>query len=170
MLILLIGPKGSGKSYVGRLLESALKVRFLHVEPLWMEYYADCERESRARSITEGIKTVRPAIVAALREHDHVCVETTGASPEILDDLISLGTAAGVLLVRIHAPLTTCLARIATRDTTHQILMDTEAIKQVYALSSKVTARFAVTLENVSLTDHEILEAFAPFLGPIDAA
>jgi predicted ABC-type ATPase len=170
MLVLLVGPKGAGKSYVGRLLESALKVHFLHVEPLWMSYYAECDRLNQPRSILEGIKRVRPAIDLALQAHEHVCIETTGASAEIFDDLVAAGAASGVLLVKIHAPLSTCLERIETRNPTHQIPVDVDTIRKIYELGSARGCQFDLTIENVSLSDREIAEAFAPFLGRGDAA
>lgn len=165
MLILLVGPKGAGKSYLGRLLESALQVHFLHVEPLWISYYAECDRLNRPRSIVEGIQRVRPAIDAALKAHKHVCVETTGASPEIFHDLVAAGAASGMLLVKVNAPLETCLQRIETRDPTHQIPIDMDTIRKVHELASACDAQFDLIIENVALSDREILEAFAPFLG-----
>jgi len=90
MFVLLVGPKGSGKSHIGRILERRLGVSFFHVEPLWMSYHAECARSGRRPDIPEGIARIHPLIADALRAHEHVCVETTGASPEILDDLLSL--------------------------------------------------------------------------------
>src|SRR5512134_1557953 len=103
MLILLIGPKGSGKSHIGRLLESAFNIHFFHVEPLWMKYYAECREAGREPSIGEGVRRIHPAISAALGSYRHVCVETTGASREILDDLLSLGGTSNTLLVKVSA-------------------------------------------------------------------
>lgn len=84
MFIVLVGPKGSGKSHIGRTLERHLGVHFLHVELLWMSYYAEGRAAGREPSIAEGIARVHPRIVDALRSHEHVCVETTGAPPEIV--------------------------------------------------------------------------------------
>jgi shikimate kinase len=60
MLVLLVGPKGSGKSHIGRILEQQLGVSFFHVEPLWMSYYAECQASGRQPVITEGIAKVLP--------------------------------------------------------------------------------------------------------------
>lgn len=164
MLIVLIGPKGAGKSYVGRLLQSAGKAHFLHVEPLWMAYYAECDRLGRARSIPDGINAVRPVIISALQQHRHVCVETTGGSRDILDDLLNAGAAAGVLVVRINAPLKTCLNRIEARDPTHQIPVPSDTIQEIYELNRNSKEPVALTLENVSMSDADILASFSRFL------
>jgi shikimate kinase len=160
MLVLLVGPKDSGKSHIGRILEQQLGVSFFHVEPLWMSYYAECQASGRQPVITEGIAKVHPLIVDALRTHEHVCVETTGASAEILNDLLSVQHPAKTLVVRVSAPLDLCLERITARDQTNQIPMDVESIRKVYALTETAELRPDLTLENVQLSEADIVSLF----------
>ena len=166
MLILLIGPKGSGKSYIGRLLEERLGVHFFHVELLWMAYYADCGEAGRGPSIEEGIARAHPSVAKMLEEHSHVCVETTGASREILEDLMRLGEGTGLLLVRVKAPLEVCLKRIAARDQAHQIPVDEAMIRRIFELSEALDLPFDVVLENTSLTKQQLLVQVASLLRP----
>lgn len=160
MLILLVGPKGSGKSHVGRLIEARLGVHFFHVEPHWMGYHADCAAAGRPVSIAEGIGRVHSLIADQLRSGEAVCVETTGASAEILDDLLVLGKHFGLLLVRVEAPLALCLKRVAARDQTNQIPMSEEGIRGVYARAAAVDLPFDIVLENKGLTEEQILRPF----------
>lgn len=160
MLILLVGPKGSGKSHIGRILERRLGIHFLHVEPLWLAYYADRTANRQSLNIPDGIQAVHPHIRQALTTHAHVCVETTGASPEILNDLLSLAPERDTLVVRLSAPLPLCLERIASRDQTHQIPMDIEKIETVYRLSASAKIDAALVLENRTLTEAEITSFF----------
>ena len=163
MLILLIGPKGSGKSHIGRLLESVYGIHFFHVEPHWMKYHDECASTGRPVSLAEGIERVRHAIADALEAHQHVCIETTGASSEILDDLRSFGASHSILLAKIEAPLSLCLERIAIRDPTSQIPMEQAEIRRVYKPGQAVDLPFDLTLENVDLSEAEILQPFAEF-------
>lgn len=160
MLILLVGPKGSGKSHIGRLLERALGVHFLHVEPLWMAWQASCREKGIEMRIEDGIEVVHPAIDAALEHHDRVCVETTGASPEILADLLRLGQRHGLFVARVHAGLETCLARIESRDPTHQIPMQEEMIRKVHAIATKLELDSDVTIYNEEAHEPAILDHF----------
>ncbi|KAA3643363.1 MAG: hypothetical protein DWQ07_22895 [Chloroflexi bacterium] len=160
MLILLIGPKGSGKSHIGRTIEKHLGVHFFLVEPHWMDYYAKCEAAGRQPTIPGGIAQVHPMIKEALHTHQHVCVETTGASQEILDDLLSLEPGSNTLIARISVPLELCLERIAQRDQTEQIQMDIESIRTVYELSEALQIEADLTIENVELTEKEITDLF----------
>ncbi len=165
MFVLLVGPKGSGKSHIGRLLARSLGVRFFHVEPLWMSYYAVCSAGGSQPTISEGIARVHPRIVEALRASEHVCVETTGASKEILDDLLSLEDPSKTVVVRVSAPLELCLDRIAARDQTNQIPMDVESIRAVHSLGNAAELDPKLTLENIALTDDEILSSFENLPG-----
>lgn len=167
MLILLIGPKGSGKSHIGRVLEQRLGVHFFHVEPHWVSYHRECAAAKREPVIAEGIARIHPLIREALTRNAHVCVETTGASDEILGDLLSMATVAPILKVRIRAPLDLCLRRIRARDASQQIPMDDERVRVVHALSESCTIRPDLLLENHALTDDEIVSSVAVQLcGP----
>lgn len=173
MLIILVGPKGSGKSHIGRLLEKRLGVLFFHVEPLWMDYYAECRSSGREPEISGGISRICPSIVGVLRENGNVCVETTGASKEILNALLSLEHPSRTLLVRISAPLETCLERIAKRDQTGQIPMNVESIRKVHEACEEILddpewefpIRPALILENRNLAESNILSVFGKLLN-----
>lgn len=164
MFILLIGPKGSGKSHIGRVLERHLGVRFFHVEPLWMAYLSECREAGRLQVITEGIALVHPEIRRALAEHGRMSVETTGASQEILDGLMSLHPREKMIVARITASVDLCLQRAETRDTTHQIPMDAETIRNVNAMSEAAWVDADLELANEDLSDEEIVAAFRPHL------
>lgn len=166
MLIVLIGPKGSGKSHIGRLLETRLGVHFFHVEPHWMDYFDDCDRRGVERSIGGGIEHVHPVLEEGLGRHDRICIETTGASREILDDLLSFEAVGPLRLIRIEAPLEVCLERIRRRDPTHQIPMDEAGIRRVYALGRELDLDFDLVVENVSLSEEEIIRRLRPVLDP----
>jgi shikimate kinase len=160
MLILLIGPKGSGKSHIGRTLEARFGVHFFHVESLWLEYYAECKALKREPVIAEGIAKVHPALIRALDENVHVCVETTGASPEILTALLSLRPREDTIVARVSAPLEVCLRRVSSRDQTYQIPMEMEAVRKLHGLSESLQLRSDIMLNNVALTESEIAEIF----------
>jgi len=164
MLILLIGPKGSGKSHIGRLLNSHLGVHFFHVEPLWMAYYTECKNSNRDPTIVEGIQLIHPSIDSALNIHRHVCVETTGASRDIVEDMIQRGRQVRTLLVKVTAPLQICMERIGSRDQLYQIPTEPESILRIYDLSSKLSLSFDIILENVALSTEEILQPFIDVL------
>jgi hypothetical protein len=160
MFILLIGPKGSGKSHIGRVLERHLGVRFFHVEPLWMAYLSECREAGRLPVIPEGIARIHPEIRQALAEHGSMSVETTGASQEILDELMRLRPRERMLVARISAPVELCSRRAETKDLAHQIPMDAETIRNVNAMSEAARVDADLQITNEELSDEEIVAAF----------
>jgi hypothetical protein len=105
MFVLLVRPKGSGKSHIGRTLESISVSCSSTSSRSGSTIYAECQAAGRQPMLSEGVGRVHPLIAAALRSHEHVCVETTGASAEILDDLLSLEEPSKRLVARVRAPL-----------------------------------------------------------------
>jgi len=74
---------GAAVALAGRGGTARFGVHFFHVEPPWLAYHAECKASNREPVIAEGIAKVHPELIRALDKHVHVCVETTGASPEI---------------------------------------------------------------------------------------
>lgn len=160
MLILLVGPKGSGKSHIGRVLERRLGVHFFHVEALWLADHAECRAEGREPDVPEGVRQTHPLIGEALRRHRHVCVETTGASPEILSGLLQLGPPGDTLIARISAPLDLCRERIERRDPADHIPLAIDRVAEVHALSKALQLEADVTVENLDLSDEQVVRFF----------
>lgn len=160
MLIILIGAKGSGKSYIGRILESSFGVHFFHVEPLWMDYYAECRSIGKTPVIAEGVKKIHPLIEKEIKKHNNICIETTGASTEILNDFLSFASEVEIFIVRVIAPLELCLNRIASRDQTHQIQIDTVYIREIYRLSESCEQEYDLLINNIDLQQEQLEALF----------
>lgn len=160
MFVLLVGPKGSRKSYIGRKLERSLGVLFFHVEPLWIEYYTECEASGRRPSIAEAIAKLHPRINETLRTHENICVEATGASPKILNELLTLAPRSETLVIRVSALFELGMERIAMRDQTNQVPMDVESIREVYELSVAADFQSDFILESTALSEAEIVSRF----------
>lgn len=163
MLILLVGPKRSGKSHIGRVLQRRLGVCFFHVEPHWLAYHEECRQAGREPELQAGMARVHPQISLALQQQEHVCVETTGTSPEILAGLLALAPAASILKVRVSAPLDLCLQRVATRDSAGQIPMDSDGVRRIHELSLQCTVDPDLRIDNQALTDEQIVASFLPW-------
>ncbi|HYF50108.1 MAG TPA: AAA family ATPase [Planctomycetota bacterium] len=164
MIIVLIGAKGSGKTHIGRVLESKLGIHYVNVEPLWMAYHASCTAAGVTPSTRDGITHVHPAIDDALHQYAIVCVDTTGASQPILDALLSLSQKSRLLRVRVDAPLDMCLDRIKRRDTSGQIPCDESVVRKVHELSTALPLSYDLTVENTNFSDDDIAARFRPFL------
>ncbi|WP_035608518.1 hypothetical protein [Haloferula sp. BvORR071] len=164
MFILLVGPRGSGKSHIGLVLERHLGVRFLQVEPLWMAYLSECRETGRLPVIPEGIAKVHPEIRLALLEHGRLSVETTAASQEILEGLMKLRPREKTIVARITAPEELCQQRAEAKEPNPQFQMDAETIHNVNAMSKAAWVHADLELHNDDLSDEAIVAAFRPHL------
>lgn len=153
-VLVLVGPKGAGKSTLGDLLSRELPVLFLRVEPLFLELRA---RLGAAHPDLErlGFAAVLDAVSGALPGHDHVCIETTGASDRVPWLLQELASRARVLPVRVLADPEQCLERIHRRDRSIHIPVSDDDVARINAIAQDVDLPWAAEIDN---------------RGPLDAA
>lgn len=96
-----------------------------------------------------------------MREHGHLSVDTTGASAEILHDLLGIEPRPRILIVRVSAPLPLCLERIARREGTNHLPVVEETVRKVHALSESLRLPFDVSIRNDGPTDDDIVSLLA---------
>lgn len=146
-VIVLVGPKGAGKSTIGQLLATELGVHFLRVEPLFLELRA---RLGAGHPELErlGFQSVLERVREALSSHDTVCIESTGASTHVPGLLAALAELARVLLVRVRATPEQCLVRIAGRDASIHIPVSDDQVERINAIAVRVSLPWAAELDN----------------------
>lgn len=164
-VVVLVGPKGSGKSTVGRSVATAFGGTFIEVEATAkrvLERSGGVIDEAYAKRAFEAIAA---EIDAAAERASWVVFETTGASAETGGFLERLGRRHRLRLVRLRARAETCAARIAARDPTRQIAVDDALVRQMHAASERFEAAWDLDLDNDSpLGPGALVEAFRPLL------
>jgi len=148
----LIGPKGAGKSFLGRLAERQLGIAFADVEALALSMRS--EERSAPYAIYSRVAQ-RVGKLAALGRD--VSIDLTGASPDTARLLAQLEKTFTLRLVKVTAPLEECLRRIAARDPTRHLPADEAMIRKVHDLFTALTLDFDLVIENVGLSDGELI-------------
>lgn len=169
-VLLLVGPKGAGKTTIGQLLALELGVRFLRVEPLFLQVrsalgpaHPDYERR--------GFEAVVSALVDALAGHDTVCLESTGASEHLPWLLSEIRKVARLHLVRVRASPAQCLDRIRGRDASLHIPVSDDQVGRINALAAAVDLPWSAEIENGGPFDGRgIVEQVRALLGPAVSA
>ncbi|MCK6537628.1 MAG: GNAT family N-acetyltransferase [Polyangiaceae bacterium] len=139
-VVVLIGPKGAGKSRLGALLDRVFGLRFLPVEPLWVEHAAsprDADWETR------GYLKVAGAVADELTRHAAVVIEVTGAAPSTPVFLRALESAGALHRVRVEASLGHCLGRVQRRDPVGHVPVSLERVAEI----NQAAARAALDCE-----------------------
>jgi shikimate kinase len=170
-IIVLVGPKGAGKSTIGHLIENWLGVPFIRVEPIYLQVrgvlgaeHPDLERH--------GFTAILGNLTQALTRHDVICFETTGASTHTSWLLAELSKVAEVLLVQVRADPSQCLARIHRRDASVHIPVSDNEVERINAVANQVDLPWAAVIDNRgNLEIDKILEIIAALLcAPLNRA
>ena len=151
-LYMLIGPKGSGKTYIGSRIEQLTGLKFLRVEPLWLGL---AEGE-------DGWDRVEREIDALFLQHDKVIIESLGAGEGFNCMYASLKDKYHVKLIKVEADLDECLRRVRDRDNADHIPVSDERVREYNRIAASIEHPWDAILDNNGpATDEEILKAIA---------
>ena len=158
-VVILVGPKGSGKTHLGMQLDQAGALRFLRIEPIFIKVY------ERGGSNEEGYDAVFDALAGALDTVDHVAFETLAAAAEFPPLLERLREKWSVWLVRLRAPLDLCAERVATRSSAEHIAVSDEKVREYNAIADGVELDWDLELDSSGkMSTCELVQSVANLL------
>ncbi|MCK6692936.1 MAG: ATP-binding protein [Thermoanaerobaculia bacterium] len=164
-IFILIGPKGSGKSFIGSSIQESLGIRFLRVEDIALQV-----KNNRAFNHPDYVKDVFSAIEQAVRAQlqaaDEVVFESTGLTEYFDRMLESLQKDFEVKLIRIAADQETCLERVKQRDQSVHVPVSDEHVLQINAQAIDKRFPFDLIIENNRRDIAEIVRLFQDFNSP----
>jgi shikimate kinase len=150
VLYILIGPKGSGKTYIGSRIEQLTGIKFLSVEPLWLQL---AEGE-------DGWGRVEREIDGLFRQHDKVVIESLGAGDSFNRMYASLKGKYDAKLIQVETDLGECLRRVKNRDNADHIPLPDEKIREYNRIAASVNHPWDAIIDNNGpATDEDILQA-----------
>jgi len=149
-LFMLIGPKGSGKTHIGTLVNQSTEIVFLRVEPIWLSLKPD----------EDGWKKVEVAIDTLFQKHDKVMIESLGIGEGFSQFHASLAKKYSIKLIRVVADLETCFSRVKTRNNAEHIPVSDDRVAEFNQLASAVAFDWDLEINNNDLTpDKDIVSA-----------
>lgn len=152
VLYILIGPKGAGKTYLGKRIEKLTDIKFLSVEPLWLSL---AEGE-------DGWAKVERTIDELFTRNDKVMIESLGAGEDFNRMYASLGSKYKVKLIKIETDLEECLKRVKHRDRADHIPVSDEKVREYNRIAASVQHPWdAIIDNNRPITDEEILSTMS---------
>ncbi len=135
---MLIGPKGSGKTYIGSLVGQHSDIHFLRVESLWVTLQPG----------ENGWEKVEAAIAETFQTHQKVMIESLGAGEEFHTFLASLKKSYQVKMIRVHADLDLCFKRVHGRDADEHIPVSDEKLVEYNTIASQVSFDWTMEIDN----------------------
>ncbi|MGZ6669948.1 MAG: AAA family ATPase [Solirubrobacteraceae bacterium] len=152
-LLILVGPKGSGKTHVGTIVERRFGIRFLRVEPIFLDH------ETFLGAATE----VQRQIELSLAAGHSVIIESTGAAPDYVQSLQDRHER--VRLVQLRASAETCFRRFNARDASLHIPVSDEQFHEINAQAARAAFDWDCVLDNdADLADEDIAQLIAGVL------
>jgi shikimate kinase len=150
VLYILIGPKGSGKTYIGSRIEQLTGIKFLRVEPLWLQL---AEGE-------DGWDRVEREIDGLFLQHDKVVIESLGAGEGFNRMYTSLKDKYEVKLVKVETELDECLRRVRSRDSANHIPVSDDRVREYNLIAASVKHPWDAVIDNNGpAADEDILKA-----------
>lgn len=149
-LFMLIGPKGSGKTHIGTLVNQNTDIVFLRVEPIWLVVKPD----------EDGWQKVEAVIDTLFQRHNKVMIESLGIGEGFITFHASLAEKYNIKLIRVYADLETCFTRVRTRNNAEYIAVSDDKVAEYNKIASAVTYPWDLEINNNDLTpDKDILNA-----------
>jgi shikimate kinase len=150
VLYMLIGPKGSGKTHIGTLVNTHTDIQFIRVESIWLSLQPG----------ENGWKKVEEAIASTFKNHQKVMIESLGAGEDFAKFHASLAKKYTIKLIRIYADLDTCLTRVKTRNSADHISISDDKVEIYNKIAAAVTYDWDLEIDNNGpASDETILAA-----------
>lgn len=143
-LLLLVGPKGSGKSFIGELLERELGLPYVRPEAVVLRLRA----AGRTPTVAESLAAIVAAAEELARGASALTLDTTGAFDELGAYLEALARVGRLRLIQVLASPEVCLARIRARDQSAHIPVEEEQIARINARSLALQLPYELSLDN----------------------
>ena len=171
LIVILVGPKGSGKSHIGSVVASLEEdVCFCSVELLWKslpcpatlkDYILSGTIDSDVASyFKRGNALVLQEMKKLSLSYSAIVMESVGGETlALLLEELESQTNFKVILIRVEAPLSLCLKRVQERNQSLHIAMNVELVERVNRKSLAEADRFhyALTIENANhVSDHAL--------------
>jgi len=160
---ILIGPKGSGKTYIGKLIEKELNIKFLDVEPYFLVFSEDY-KNIKKNSFNESWKKIEIELSRQLEHIDKIIFESIGTFYSFKNFLKRLLKKYNVKLIKINTSLELSLKRIENRDNSNHVKMNKDIIKNINNIAIIEEYPYNLIIDNENSSDKKIVDKFKRIL------
>ena len=162
--IVLIGPKGAGKSFLGAALQSQKEIPFISTEALFLK-----AREENVPSETRGayVLDLLSKEIAEKTSHSPATVsfETTGTNAKVLEYIEQLKGSYRVILVKVWTPIEVCIQRISIRNAKKHVPHQESEIRAINQQSEKLKLAYSFEVDTSAEKPEEMVKKIAAISG-----
>lgn len=161
---ILIGSKGSGKSYIGRLLSERLAIPFLMVEDIFLKIKTENPLEDQDY-ISRGYRNVEGEIRQLLSVFDELTIESTGIAAQFGEMVVNLKKDFSVKLIKVYTDPELCQRRVRFRNPSGHVPVSDSLLNEINMLSEKMSYDYDLILNNNINSDDRIEKEFSKILS-----
>ena len=156
-IFLFIGPKGSGKSYLGDLMQRHSGIPFLRVED-WAKKVKKDRAFSDETYLKDVFETIEQGVRACLENNGACSFESTGLTAHFDKMMSSLSKDYHVRTIGVQCPPEVCLQRVKHRDQTMHINVSDEHVEQINRLVREKDMKTDFSIANNNKKENELLQ------------
>ena len=159
IIYILIGPKGSGKTFIGTVLNKHFGILFLRVEDLALRVKGE-RKFNDSDYVWEVFGAIEREVRNNLEIDNELIFESTGLTEAFDLMLANLKRDFNVVVIRIKTDLDKCLERVKMRDDSIQINVSDENVNAINSLAVKKAFEFDGEMDNNKAGVDEIIAEF----------
>lgn len=168
-IFLLIGQKGSGKSFIGTLFNNEFGIKFIRVEDWAKKIKKDRDVDNEVY-LKQVYGEIEKGIRESLTDTDKIVFESTGLTEYFYKMIESLRKDFQVVTIGVYADSRVCLKRVKSRDQAIHINISDD---QVVMINEKVRKRNLGTdfsIINEEKSENELINEISKLLGQTTAS
>jgi len=156
-IFVLIGFKGSGKSFTGMLFEEFFEIKFIRVED-WAKHVKKDRIIDNDDYLKEVFQVIENGIRDSLKKFDNVVFESTGLTRYFDSMLNNLRTDYKVTTIKINADKDLCMERVRTRDQSIHINVSDNEVEMINNAVARKMMQTDFEIDNNNSTKNELKE------------
>ncbi len=165
-IYILIGPKGSGKTFIGTLVDRRLQIPFLRVEDIALQVKKERQYHD-VDYIQEVFQSIEQAVREKLKTVEEVIFESTGLTDAFDQMLLRLQGDYRVVLIQVKTELEECLRRVKTRDQSIHVNVSDEHVRAINLQAASKNLNFAGVLDNNQTSEETLIATFQLIRKPV---
>ena len=138
ILYMLIGPKGSGKTHIGTLVNQHTDICFLRVESIWLSLQPG----------EDGWTKIERTIDTLFQTHEKVMIESLGIGEGFRGFHASLAMKYPIKMIRVVADLDICLARVKSRSSADHLAVSDDQVREYNQIAANIIYNWDLEIDN----------------------
>ena len=163
-IFLLIGPKGSGKTFIGSIFKKRFNIDFIRVEDWFLDLKKSVDIDDD-KYVRQSSQTIEKGIREAILERDCIVFESTGLTVHFDNMLFSLKSDFTVVTIRINTDIELCLKRVQERDQTIHINISDDQVERINSMVVLKNQTTDFSIENSNKSTNSLIKEIRRILN-----